>query len=188
MLPVSLDCLFLIAHSVFSNVYLHGSALRTVYLITCHVFRCMLWCPLRCSVSPCSYLMLWLYFCWYLRILMSNTIIVIRWFSCLTVIRRVSLVEQKLLTLPEQTEFNPGLCGVSVVQSYAMCVVFVDHCLSFCPLSVGHCIVSRSSIYGFWTPLRYLQTFLAVFNTTGVTIGAGTSYVFWVGTGRWFLR
>ena len=184
MLPVSLDCLFLIAHSVFSNVYLHGSALRTVYLITCHVFRCMLWCPLRCLVSPCSYLMFRLYFCWYLRILMSNTIIVIIWFSCLTVIRRMSLVEQKLLTLPKQTEFNPGLCGVSVVQSYAMYVVF---CRSLFVFLSPFCWPLYSQSF-FDLPLRYLQTFLAVFNTTGVTIGAGTSYVFWVATGRWFLR
>jgi hypothetical protein len=109
MLPVSLDCLFLIAHSVFSNVYLHGSALRTVYLITCHVFRCMLWCPLRCSVSLCSYLMFWLYFCWYLRILMSNTIIVIIWFSCLTVIRRMSLVEQPFRSKLSSTPIYAGL-------------------------------------------------------------------------------
>jgi hypothetical protein len=80
-----------------------------VYLITCHVFRCMLWCPLRCSVSLCSYLMFWLYFCWYLRILMSNTIIVIIWFSCLTVIRRMSLVEQPFRSKLSSTPIYAGL-------------------------------------------------------------------------------
>ena len=37
---------------------------------------------------------------------------------------------------------------------------FVDRCLSFCPCSFGHCVVCSSSIYGFWIPLRYLQTLL----------------------------
>jgi len=30
---------------------------------------------------------------------------------------------------------------------------FVDHCLSFCTFSFGHCVVCSSSIYGFWLPL-----------------------------------
>jgi hypothetical protein len=29
-----------------------------------------------------------------------------------------------------------------------------------CPFSFGHCVVSSSSIYGFWLPLWYLQTLL----------------------------
>jgi len=37
---------------------------------------------------------------------------------------------------------------------------FVDHCLSFCPSSFGHCNVCPSSIYGFWLPVWYLQTCL----------------------------
>ena len=35
---------------------------------------------------------------------------------------------------------------------------FVDRCLSFCTFSLCHCVVSSSSIYGFWLPLWYLQT------------------------------
>jgi hypothetical protein len=37
----------------------------------------------------------------------------------------------------------------------------VDHCLSFCPFSFGHCVVCCSSNYGFWLPLWYLQTLLS---------------------------
>ena len=43
------------------------------------------------------------------------------------------------------------------------CVCFVDSCLSFCTFSFCHCVVSTSSIYGFWftqLPLWYLQTLL----------------------------
>jgi hypothetical protein len=38
---------------------------------------------------------------------------------------------------------------VRVTRSLFLCVCFVDHCLSFCPFSFGHCVVC-SSIYGFW--------------------------------------
>jgi hypothetical protein len=32
--------------------------------------------------------------------------------------------------------------------------------LSFCTFSFGHCVVSSSSIYGFWLPLWHHQTLL----------------------------
>jgi hypothetical protein len=35
---------------------------------------------------------------------------------------------------------------------------------AFCPFSFGHCVVFLSSIYGFWLPLWYLQTFLTRLN------------------------
>ena len=57
-------------------------------------------------------------------------------------------------------EFTPDFTGVRVTRSLALCVCFVDHCLSFCPFSSGHCVVCPSSIYGFWLPLWYLQTLL----------------------------
>jgi hypothetical protein len=38
--------------------------------------------------------------------------------------------------------------GVRVTRSLALCVCFVDHCLSFCTFSFGYCVVC-SSIYGF---------------------------------------
>ena len=39
----------------------------------------------------------------------------------------------------------------------------VDRGLSFCLFSFGHCIVCPSTIYGFWLPLWYLQTFLTLY-------------------------
>ena len=40
---------------------------------------------------------------------------------------------------------------------FMLCVCFVDRCLSLnCTFSFDHCVVSSSSIYGFWLPLWYL--------------------------------
>ena len=36
-----------------------------------------------------------------------------------------------------------------VTQSLVLYVCFVDHCLSFCTFSFGHCVVCSSLIYGF---------------------------------------
>jgi hypothetical protein len=76
--------------------------------------------------------------------------------------RRVSLVEQELLTLPEHLSSPQVFCGVRVNRFLALCVCFVDRCLSFCTFSFGHCAVC-SLIYGFWLPLWYLQTLLLQF-------------------------
>jgi len=46
-------------------------------------------------------------------------------------------------------EFTTVISGVHVTPSFVLCVCFVDYCLSDCPFSVGHCVVCRSSIYGF---------------------------------------
>jgi hypothetical protein len=48
-----------------------------------------------------------------------------------------------------------------VTRSLALCVCFVDRCLSFCTFSFGYCVVCSSSIYRFWLPLWYLQTLLS---------------------------
>jgi len=74
--------------------------------------------------------------------------------------RRVPLVEQELLTLPEHMSSPLVFSGVRVTRSSDICVCFVDRCLSFCPFSFGHCVVYSTSIYGFWFPLWYLQTLL----------------------------
>jgi hypothetical protein len=63
--------------------------------------------------------------------------------------RRVPEVEQDLLTLPEHLSSPPVFSGVCVTRSLVLCVCFVDHCLSFCTFSFGHCFVCSSSIYGF---------------------------------------
>jgi hypothetical protein len=70
----------------------------------------------------------------------------------------VSLVEQKLLPLPEYLSSPPVFSEVSVTRSLVLYVCFVDRCLSFCTFSFGHCVVCSSSICGFW--LRNLQTLL----------------------------
>ena len=74
--------------------------------------------------------------------------------------RRVPLVEQELLILPEHLSSPPLFSGVRVTRSLVY-VCFVDRCLSFCAFSFGHCVVCSSSIYGFWLPLWCLQTFLS---------------------------
>jgi hypothetical protein len=75
--------------------------------------------------------------------------------------RRVPLVEQKRLTHPEHLSSPPVFCGVRVTLSLVLCVCFVDHCLSFCTFSFGHCVVC-SSIYRFWLPLWYLEHLLFI--------------------------
>ena len=63
--------------------------------------------------------------------------------------RRVPLVEQELLILPEHLSSPPGFSRVRVTRSLVLYVCFVDHCLSFCTFSFRHCVVCSSSIYGF---------------------------------------
>ena len=77
--------------------------------------------------------------------------------------RRVSLVEQELLILPEHLSSPPVFSEVHVTRSLVLYVCFVDRCLSFYIFSFGHCVVCFSSTYGFWLPLWYLQTLLRLF-------------------------
>ena len=63
--------------------------------------------------------------------------------------RRMSLVEQKLLTLPEHLSSPPVSSVVRVTRSLVLCVCFVDRCLSFCTFSFDHCVLCFSPIYGF---------------------------------------
>jgi len=76
--------------------------------------------------------------------------------------RWVPLVEQELLTLPEHLSSPPVFSGVRVSRSLVLCVCFVDHCLSFCPFSFGHCVLCSSSIYGFWLPLWCPQSLIVI--------------------------
>jgi hypothetical protein len=59
-------------------------------------------------------------------------------------------------------EFKSVFIVVRITQSLALCVCFVDRCLSLCTLSFCHCVVCSSSIYGFWLPLWYLQIVLVI--------------------------
>jgi hypothetical protein len=63
--------------------------------------------------------------------------------------RRVSLVEQKLPTLPEHLRSPLVFSGIRVTRSLVLYVCFGALCLSFCTFSFGHCVVCSSSIYGF---------------------------------------
>jgi hypothetical protein len=86
---------------------------------------------------------------WYLQTLLVTRLT--RW---------VPLVKQELLTFPEHLSSPPVFSGVRVTRSLVLYVCFVDHCLSFCTFSFGHCVVCSSSIYGFWLTLWYLQALL----------------------------
>ena len=56
-------------------------------------------------------------------------------------------------------EFTSVFLWVSCCSFFSfLCSVILDHCLSFCSFSCGHCIVC-SLIYGFWLPFWYLETF-----------------------------
>jgi hypothetical protein len=57
----------------------------------------------------------------------------------------------ELLTPLEHLSSPPDFSRVRITRSLAICVWFVDHCLSFCTFSFGHCVVC-SSIYRFWSP------------------------------------
>jgi len=51
--------------------------------------------------------------------------------------RRVSLVEQELLTLAEHLSSPPVFSGVRVTRSLVLYVCFKDRCLSFCTFSMA---------------------------------------------------
>jgi hypothetical protein len=61
----------------------------------------------------------------------------------------INLQWQELLTLPQHMSSPPVFIGVRVTRSLALYVCFVDHYLSFCTFSFGHCVVCSSSIHGF---------------------------------------
>jgi hypothetical protein len=62
-------------------------------------------------------------------------------------------MKQALFTLPEHLSLLPGFSGVRVTRSLVLYVCFVDHCLSFCTFSFGHCVVFFFDIRILITPL-----------------------------------
>jgi hypothetical protein len=91
--------------------------------------------------------------------------------------RRVPLVEQELLTLPEHLSSPPGFQWGSCYSIFSFIYIcFIDRCLSFCTFSFGHCVVCSSSIYGFWLFLWYLQTLLIVPSFESITLLLGKEY------------
>ena len=81
-----------------------------------------------------------------------SSLVTYHWFVT-RLTRRVPLVEQKLITLPEHLSSPPVFGRVRVTRSLVLCVCFVDRCLSFCTFSFGHSVVCSSSMYGFSIPL-----------------------------------
>jgi hypothetical protein len=55
--------------------------------------------------------------------------------------RRVPLVEQELLILPEYLSSPSVFSAVPVTRSLVLYVCFVDRCLSFCTFSFGHVVM-----------------------------------------------
>ena len=88
--------------------------------------------------------------------------------------RRVPLVEQELLSLPNHLSSPPDFSGVRVTRSLVLCVCFVDRCLPFCTFSFDHCVVC-SSIYRYGFGLPILTIVLSVLRYTGTD----SDYPFW---------
>ena len=75
--------------------------------------------------------------------------------------RRVPLVEQELLSLPEHLGSHPVLwCSCYSIFSF-VCMFYRSLFVLLYFFFFGHCVVC-SSIYGLWLPLWYLQTLLEV--------------------------
>ena len=67
--------------------------------------------------------------------------------------RRVPLVEQERLTIPEHLSSLPVFSGVRVTRSSVLCVCFVDRCLSFCTFFWPLCCLFFFYLRILFTPL-----------------------------------
>ena len=74
--------------------------------------------------------------------------------------RRVSLVEQELLTLSQHMSSPPVFSGVRVTRSLVFCVVLCRSLFVLLYFFFWYCAVCSSSIYGLWLPLWYLHNLL----------------------------
>ena len=88
-------------------------------------------------------------------------------FSCITYNRVYnksnmtwSHVEQESLSRPEHpnSPLSRFLVGIVLLHRQFSVQCFINHCLSFCRITFGHCSVCPSSIDCFWLPFWYLQT------------------------------
>jgi hypothetical protein len=83
-----------------------------------------------------------------------------------TIVATMPLVDEGVLRWVQRSNvvflvllFHSQICHViNSCNDVVLCVCFVDRCLSFCPFSFCHWVVSSSSIYEFLLPLWYLQT------------------------------
>ena len=81
-------------------------------------------------------------------------------------IRRVSLMEQELLTLSDHFSSLSFFSGVRVTRSLVLYVCFVDRYLSFCTFSFGHCVFCSSLIYDSDYSFGIFKLFLLLVNCT----------------------
>jgi hypothetical protein len=59
--------------------------------------------------------------------------------------RRMPLVEQELVILPEHLSSPPLFSWVCVTRSLVLYIYFVDRCLSICTFYFGHCVFCSST-------------------------------------------
>ena len=59
------------------------------------------------------------------------------------------LLKAALIQVSDYRLLGASGSGVHVARNFALCVCFVDLCLSFCIFSLGHCVVCSSSLCGF---------------------------------------
>ena len=89
----------------------------------------------------------------------------------------VPLVEQELLPIPKHLSSLPVLVRFALLNNQFSVLCFIDHCLSFCLFTFGHCIVSPQikasdifklflvDIYRLW--LLPLSIFMITINNIG---------------------
>jgi hypothetical protein len=83
------------------------------------------------------------------------------WWLVARITRRVPLVGQTLLTLPEHLSSPTVFSGVRVTRSLVVCVCFADRCLSFCTFFFWSlCCLFFFDIRILVASLWYLQTLL----------------------------
>ena len=80
-------------------------------------------------------------------------------FGRLTITRRVSPVEEELLTPSKHSSALLLYVGFVLLDILFSMRCFVDNYLSLFLFSVGQCFACFSSIYGFWLPLLVSSTF-----------------------------
>ena len=89
--------------------------------------------------------------------------------------RRVALVEQGLLTLPDHMSSTPVFSGVRVTRFVVLYVCFVDSCLSFCTfifkplycLSFCHFLAS-DYLFGIFKLFLLSRSRINIWNDTGI--------------------
>ena len=69
-----------------------------------------------------------------------------------------------LISICEEVEDLDNKLLYRVTRSLVLYVCFVDHCLSFCTFSFGHCVVCSSTIYDSDYPFGIFKLFIQTNN------------------------